>query len=126
MKKLLLIIITGLLSAICNAQNYESLLAKKFQEKLNTEKSPQILDVRSPEEFISGHIENAININWNSSDFSDKVKSFVKTKPIFVNCLGGGRSKKASEALSLLGFTKVYELKGGISEWKSNNFPIKI
>ncbi len=124
MKKLLLLVIS-LLSISCNSQNYESLSAKTFQEKLLTEKKPQILDVRSSEEFASGHIENAININWNSDDFNEKIKAFDKTKPIFVNCQGGGRSKKAADRLFSLGFKKIYELNGGMNDWNFNSLPIK-
>lgn len=126
MKKLLMLLLTGLLSISCNAQNYESLSAKSFQEKLKTEKKPQILDVRSPDEFVSGHIENAININWNSENFNDKINQFDKTKPIFVNCQGGARSKKAADRLFSLGFKPIYELNGGMNDWSSNNLPIKI
>lgn len=125
MKKLLLLLVTSLLSISCNAKNYESLQAKTFQEKIKIEKNPQILDVRSPEEFVTGHIKNAINVNWNGTDFNDKIRSFDKTKAIFVNCQGGGRSKKAADKLFSLGFKIIYELKGGMNEWSSNNLPIK-
>ena len=125
MRKILLLLIISLLSVSCNSQNYESLTAKTFQEKLKTEKTSQILDVRSPEEFSTGHIENALNINWNGDNFEEKVKTFDKTKPIFVNCQGGGRSKKAAERLFSLGFKIIYELNGGMNDWTSNNLPTK-
>ncbi len=124
MRKLLLLIIS-LLSISCNSQNFESLTANVFQEKLKTEKKPQILDVRSPEEFSTGHIQNAININWNGDNFEEKVKIFDKTKPVFVNCQGGGRSKKAADRLFSLGFKTIYELNGGMNDWISNNLPTK-
>ncbi len=107
------------------SESYESMTALAFQDKMKIEKNPQILDVRSTEEFVTGHIENAININWNETNFNDKMKSFDIAKPIFVNCQGGGRSKKAAERLFSLGFKKIYELNGGINEWKSSSLPIK-
>lgn len=124
MKKILLLIISSL-SISCNSQNYNSFTAKVFQEKLKIENKPQILDVRSPEEFSTGHIQNAININWNGDNFEEKVKSFDKSKPIFVNCQGGGRSKKAADRLFSLGFKTIYELNGGMNDWISNNLPTK-
>lgn len=42
---------------------------------MKIEKNPHILDVRSPEEFAAGQIENALNINWNSENFNDKNKT---------------------------------------------------
>lgn len=125
MRKILLLLIISLLSISCNSQNYKSLSAKTFQEKLKNEKTSKILDVRSPEEFSTGHIENALNINWNGDNFEGKVKTFDKTKPIFVNCQGGGRSKKAAERLFSLGFKIIYELNGGMNDWTSNNLPTK-
>lgn len=128
MKKLLILLLTCIMTISCKSQtseNYRSMTAFAFQEKIKAEKKPQILDVRSTQEFVTGHIENAININWNGDDFNEKIKLFDKTKPIFVNCQGGGRSKKAADRLFSLGFKIIYELNGGISDWKLNNLPLK-
>ncbi len=126
MNNVFIFLITSLLSISCNAQNFKSLSAKAFHEQLKIVKKPQILDVRSPEEFATGHIENAININWNSDVFTNKIKAFDKTKPIFVNCQAGGRSKKAAEKLFSLGFKTIYDLNGGIDDWSSKNLLLKI
>ncbi len=128
MKKIIIFILTCIITMSCKSKtsgNYESLSALAFQEKIKIEKNRQILDVRSPEEFATCHIENAININWNSNNFNDKIKAFDKTKPIFVNCQGGGRSKKAAERLVSLGFKTIYELNGGMNNWSFNNLQIK-
>jgi rhodanese-related sulfurtransferase len=125
MKKILILLLTCIMTTSCKSQtsnNFQSLTALAFKEKLNTEKNSQILDVRTPEEFATGHLENAVNINWNSENFDQQIKKFNKTKPIFVNCQAGGRSKKAAERLFSLGFKKIFELKSGINDWISNNF----
>jgi thioredoxin len=75
--------------------------------------------VRSPEEFAGQHIDNAINIDWNGDNFEGKIGKYDKSKPIFVYCMSGGRSKKAAEKLSELGFSKIYELQGGIMKWNA-------
>jgi thioredoxin len=64
-------------------------------------------------------IDNAINIDWNGDNFDGKIGNFDKSKPIFVYCMSGGRSKKAAEKLGELGFTKIYELQGGIMKWNA-------
>ena len=126
MKKLLLVTLI-MLTIGCKSQtanNYKSLSASEFQEKLKTNEKPQILDVRTAAEFSTGHIVNAINIDWNGNNFDEKIKQFDKTKPIFVNCQGGGRSKKASDKLFSVGFKTIYELNGGMNDWLSNNLPL--
>ena len=101
------------------SKNIESIAPKEFSEKLNATKNPQILDVRTKEEFAGEHLENAKNENWNDSNFDFNVDKYDKTKAVFVYCLSGGRSKKASEKLISLGFLKVYELQGGIMKWNA-------
>ena len=109
--------------ASCNGQTsntFEEVASKEFSEKIKAAENPQLLDVRTPDEFASEHIDNAINVNWNSQDFTSKANTYDKSKPVFVYCLSGGRSKKAAAKLTELGFTKVYELEGGILKWKAD------
>ncbi|MFH6995722.1 thioredoxin domain-containing protein [Flavobacterium sp. FlaQc-48] len=122
-KILFLIFSVVLLS--CNEKkpnSFESITPKEFAEKIKTTQNPQILDVRTPDEFESEHIDNAKNINWNSDDFTAKAESYDKSKPVYVYCLSGGRSKKAATKLTELGFTNVYELEGGIMNWNEEGF----
>ena len=126
MKKLTALLLIIMFTIGCNAQKFESIPAKQFSEKIKTTPKPQILDVRTKVEFETGHIENAINIDWNAANFDNKINIFDKTKPIFVNCQLGGRSKKAANKLVLLGFNTIYELDGGIASWIANDFLIKI
>jgi thioredoxin len=119
-KILFLIISVALIS--CNQKkddSFKEIAPKDFAEKIKTTENPQILDVRTPEEFESEHIDNATNVNWNGDNFAEKVASYDKTKPVFVYCLSGGRSKKAAAKLNELGFTNVYELEGGIMKWNA-------
>jgi thioredoxin len=112
----------GFLFTSCNGQtnaNYESIAAVNFAEKIKTTPQAAIIDVRSPEEFAGQHIDNAINIDWNGDNFEGKIGKYDKSKPIFVYCMSGGRSKQAAEKLAELGYTKIYELQGGIMKWNA-------
>lgn len=93
-------------------------------EKQMTQPEVQLLDVRTAEEFSSGHLENAVNINIMGDDFDAQVASLDKTKPVMVYCKAGGRSAKAAERLKSLGFTTITDLEGGISNWNSENKPV--
>ncbi len=81
--------------------------------------SIQLVDVRTPEEYAEGHIKHAKNINVFDDNFIALMSELDKEKPVYVYCRKGGRSAKASAKLQEAGFTKIYDLDGGFSEWKS-------
>jgi len=108
----------------CNGQTsnaVNTIDVKSFAEKLKTNENPQLLDVRTPEEYSVEHIDNAKNVNWNGDDFVAKVNSYDKSKPIFVYCKVGGRSAQAANKLAELGFKEIYNLNGGIMKWNAEN-----
>jgi len=105
-------------------QPIKTLTGIDYETKLLGLKNPQLLDVRTPEEFAVEHLENASNVNWNGSDFITKVEKLDKSKPVFVYCKVGGRSSQAANRLVELGFKEIYNLDGGIMKWqgkKSSN-----
>ncbi|WP_299184646.1 rhodanese-like domain-containing protein [uncultured Aquimarina sp.] len=78
----------------------------------------QLVDVRTPQEYAEGHIEGAINIDFSDENFETLISEVDKTKPVAVYCGRGGRSGKCSAYMKKAGFTKIYDLDGGITEWK--------
>jgi len=118
--KFFTLLITGIFFLNCQAQSkMQTVNAKAFSEKLKITKTPQLLDVRTPEEFKEGHIKNAINVNWEGENFADKVKKYNKAKPIFVYCQVGARSAQATFKLFELGFKEIYNLEGGFEKWNT-------
>lgn len=101
----------------------QTLDVKTYAEKLKNTEKPQLLDVRTPEEFGVEHLENADNVNVNSPDFATKAAQYDKSKPIFVYCKVGGRSAQAADKLVAMGFTEVYNLEGGIMKWTTAGMP---
>lgn len=90
-----------------------------FAKEIKTTPKPQILDVRTPEEFAGGHIDNATNIDWQGENFVKSTEKLDKNKPVYVYCRSGKRSLKASEKLEELGFKKIYNLDGGYLKWNA-------
>ncbi len=89
-----------------------------------SENEVQLIDVRTPEEYADGHIEDATNLNVYDKNFIEEaMKSLDSSKPVAVYCRSGKRSADAAQKLSEKGF-KVINLKGGILAWKANNLPI--
>ena len=84
-----------------------------------------ILDVRTPREFAGGHIEGAINLDYNSSSFKDDLNALDKTKMYLVYCRTARRSRGALDMMRALEFREVYHMLGGIVGWTSEGLPTK-
>lgn len=83
-----------------------------------------MLDVRNEAEFATGHIAEARNIPLAQLDARLAELGKYKDKPLLVNCQGGVRSASACAVLKKEGFTRLYNLKGGINAWTQANLPI--
>lgn len=82
-----------------------------------------ILDVRTIEEFQTGHIDGAINLDFYSPTFKEELNKLNKGNTYFVYCRTGNRSGQAMDIMELLGFKVVYNLSAGISDWTANGLP---
>jgi len=131
MKRLIVIIKSLIISTTlfnCNANIKEGakvVSAEDMQTLLQLE-NVQLIDVRTPKEFNGGYIENAQNINFLSSTFSENIKKLDKEKPVIVYCRSGKRSAKSVKKLFEAGFTEIYDLEGGIIKWKQEGFKVKV
>ena len=84
-----------------------------WEKQFLSEENAIILDVRTPEEFELGHIEDSINIEWQNIELIEKTSQ--KDEKIYLYCRSGNRSQKATEILLALGYKDVKNL-GGIKE----------
>ncbi|PLR83692.1 rhodanese-like domain-containing protein [Bacillus sp. V33-4] len=80
------------------------------------DKNKQFVDVRTPEEFKGNHIPGFKNIPLHQ--LSQKTEGLSKDKEVVVICQSGMRSQKASKILKKSGFTRVTNVKGGVSAWR--------
>jgi rhodanese-related sulfurtransferase len=76
-----------------------------------------VIDVRTPAEFESGHLADAVNIDIESGTFDTDVAELEKDGTYVVYCRSGNRSGVATEKMAELGFTDVYNLEGGVTDW---------
>ena len=83
-----------------------------------------IIDIRAPEEFNEGHIENAINIGFYSETFREDLDKLNKDNAYFIYCRSGNRSGRAMPVMKELGFKEVYHLSVGIKEWIAEGLPV--
>ncbi len=123
MKKFIFLL--SILAAIAGkAFAYEDVSAEEFA-KLLKEKNVFLLDVRTPEEYQKdGHIKGANLIPIQLFRYIYLGGIGIKDKKVLVYCRSGNRSVAASKMLDSWGVKEVYNLKGGIKEWKSKKFPV--
>ncbi len=82
-----------------------------------------ILDVRTPREFDAGRIKGAINIDFWGPMFEESV-SLLDKKPVYlVYCTSGVRSGGAMKKMRKLGFTRIYNMNGGMFGWRAAGLP---
>ena len=83
-----------------------------------------VIDVRTPDEFVTGHLRDAVNMDFYAADFDAQFLKLDKSKTYYLYCQKGARSKNAMEKFKKKGFTQVYNLKGGINDWVDEGKPV--
>lgn len=91
----------------------ENITIKEMLEILKTNSNVVLLDVRSSQEYIEGHIRGSINIPVYDIEKQAKNK-LNKNSIIIVYCSAGIRSKRAIQILEKLGYENLYNVEGGI------------
>ncbi len=125
MKKLIPILLSALMFTGCsgtsNSQTntYRQITMDEAVTMMAQETGYIILDVRRPDEFVAGHIPNAINVPNETIGTAEIPELPDKDQLIMVYCRSGRRSKEASEKLVKLGYTNIVEF-GGILDWKGD------
>jgi rhodanese-related sulfurtransferase len=105
----------------CQSQSiipaYGVLSPEDFKTVINGHKELKLIDVRTPAEYANGKIEGASNIDVQSPDFIEQLNLLNKDLEYGVYCALGRRSAIATDQMKKLGFTKIYDLRGGYDAW---------
>lgn len=110
MKKIIIILSISFLFLACSNKGYKNVNIEKAIKLVNSSTNLVILDVRTREEYLSGNIPNAINIDVLSQDFKSKIDILDKNKEYLIYCRSGNRSSIASSIMSTNGFINIYNL----------------
>ena len=124
MKNLLLFFI---LFSNCNQNQNLNIEPNKVYDLLsnNNKNNSILLDVRTEEEFIESKINNSLNIDFYSDNFKISILSLDKSKTYYVYCRSGRRSLNTVEFMRENGFSKSYNVDGGIIKWTDLKLPLK-
>ncbi len=82
-----------------------------------------VMDVRTSNEYNPDHLEGAINRDYNSPDFNDRIDSLPSNKMYLLYCSGGSRSMNTFNLMISMGFTKLVDMLGGIYAWENESLP---
>lgn len=136
MKKLIYILLFSISFSACSQGTLEELLNKynnktvpyisveQLQKKMN-HPNLLLLDTRALEEYQTSHLKNGHWVGFESFDIEKfKIRFPEKDKEIIVYCSLGVRSEIIGIQLQNEGYTMVYNLFGGIFEWKNKDFPV--
>jgi rhodanese-related sulfurtransferase len=121
MKKLIAILGVSVFFLTGCGSSSESVTNQGVTEFAKTVSDPSVvvLDVRTPAEFMSGHLANAINIDVEGMQFNSDVSKLDKSKTYAVYCRSGRRSAIATDEMSKLGFKTLFNLEGGTGAWSA-------
>lgn len=95
--------------------NYQLLSGSAFGGALAQTPGAVVLDVRTPAEYVQGHIAGAVNLDIQGADFEAKVRSLDRDATYFVYCGSGRRSAQAVAIMKKAGISRIVELDGGIT-----------
>jgi len=115
-----------LLSFLVYERGVYTFWSQKGVERLNAEdaislieiEEPVIIDVRSEEEYQVSHMDEAKRYS------PEIIEKLNPNDPILVYCTASVRSNSLAKVLVNLGFTHIYELKGGLLHWKNQGYPL--
>jgi rhodanese-related sulfurtransferase len=82
-----------------------------------------ILDVRTPSEFATVHIANAINVDYNDVNFSAELDALDHNKMYLLHCASGGRSTPTFAMMQTKHFREVYHMNNGLNAWIAAGYP---
>ena len=83
-----------------------------------------VIDVRTPVEFAEGHLEGAVNIDWQDAGFADAVSALDKDGTYVIYCRSGNRSAQAIDAMTSMGFTDLTNAGGYLDASNLTGLPL--
>lgn len=99
-----------------------SIEPSELNARRSSETAPVVIDVRSSEEYATGHIPGAINIPYDQ--VAERISSIEAPHGVALYCMVGPRARKGEAALLAAGYSSVLHLEGGFSAWQAAGLPV--
>ncbi|MFN4294498.1 MAG: rhodanese-like domain-containing protein [Thermoflexales bacterium] len=113
----------NLLKSLMGGSAGTTISPERYKAEFADARKPHtLIDVRTPEEFKSGHIPGAINIDVQV--LARRLDDIPRDRAVVLYCRSGNRSSYAAQMLQRAGYAEVYDL-GGIGDWRAAGYPIR-
>ena len=83
-----------------------------------------LLDIRTPDEVEAGHLPGAIDLDFRGGSFRDEIDTLDREATYLIYCRTANRSGQAFDMMVQMGFTKLYDMQGGVSVWGELGYPL--
>ncbi|WP_130472169.1 rhodanese-like domain-containing protein [Candidatus Magnetaquicoccus inordinatus] len=104
----------------------EHLTVHELAKRLASSSPPLLLDVRSEQEYAGGHVQQAMLVPLpDLRQRLDEVKQRASSRPIAVICRSGNRSIYGAVMLKRMGMPQVFNVSGGMLDWKTQGYPVR-
>ena len=123
---ILIFLIVGVPAAFAEAPPVEaapSITAEKLDEQRKSGVGPVVIDVRTSEEYESGHVPGAVNIPFD--EIAERIGEVEAPHGVALYCMVGPRARKGESALLAIGYEAVFHLEGGLAAWTAEGLPIE-
>ncbi|MBU3742017.1 MAG: rhodanese-like domain-containing protein [Candidatus Kapabacteria bacterium] len=84
-----------------------------------------LVDVRTADEYASGHLHNSRLMDYYKPGFHRALQTLPRNKDVILYCRSGRRSAEAKHFLDSIGYTRVYNMAGGIIAWNEHHYPVE-
>lgn len=122
-----MVVFASCLSGCKNDMDSEiKVVTPEEMQSIMEQEDVQLIDVRTEQDRLDGFIKHSQNIDFNSPTFDEDIQKLDKTKPVILYCRTGGRSSKCSKKLKEAGFVKIYDLQGGITQWRFQGYELEM
>ena len=122
------IVFGALVTTAASAEDPEStkvpsISAAELHAQRESEAAPVVIDVRTPEEYASGHIPGAVNVPFDQ--VAQRISEIDASHGVALYCMVGPRARKGESALLAAGYEKVFHLEGGLAAWQAAGLPVE-
>ena len=122
------LVLGALLATVALAEGREDRLAPdisatELHARRESKSAPLVIDVRTPEEYASGHIPGAVNIPFDQ--VAQRIAELDAPHGVALYCMVGPRARKGESALMAAGYETVFHLDGGLAAWQAAGLPVE-
>jgi phage shock protein E len=100
-----------------------SISAAELHDRRTSGEAPVVIDVRTPEEYATGHVPGAVNIPFDQ--VAERIVEVDAPHGVALYCMVGPRARKGESALLATGYASVFHLEGGLAAWQEAGLPVE-